>query len=170
MKRFFASCGALVVGILLVGPVHAGPRHSNPRSGRQLRQHSSQRLRNLAGRPLEARRPRLRQLPGQWLPVQSPDSIGYDPNAGSDDPASGGFDPNSGTDDPNAAGSDPNSGTDDPNAAGVDPNSGDDQPGTDTGGANAARPMVTPKGGSQQWQPRFNKRSPRIPASRSRGR
>jgi hypothetical protein len=56
MKRFYASCCALVLGILLVGPVHAGPQRLGQGFGR---------LSARQGRALRLRHPRW-----QWLPQQ----------------------------------------------------------------------------------------------------
>jgi hypothetical protein len=137
MKRFYASCGVLVVGILLVGPVHAGPRHSSPRSGRRS-QHSSGQHRRVV-------RPWLLQLPWQWVPEHSPNFAGYDPGYG-------GYDPNIEPDDPNAGVSDPNCAV--------------DQSGGNLVGPSFARSAVTPKGGSQQRLSKFSKGSRRTPGSR----
>jgi hypothetical protein len=163
MKRFYAMCGALLVGFLLVGPAHARPPHSSQRSGHQSSQRSGQRGRHHAGRHWRVLRPRLGLYPWQWLPEQPPGSAGSDPDAGDSDP-------NSGTIDPNAGGDDPNSGADDPNAGGDDPNSRGSQAGGDVGGGNAARPAVTPKGGSQRRLPKSGNSPPRISGSQSSGR
>jgi hypothetical protein len=133
MRGFYASCGALVVGILLVGTVHAGPRPSSKRHG----QHS----RHYSGHHRRALRPWLLQLPWQWLPEQSQGSVDYDTGSG---------------------GYDTSSGADDPNAGGPDPNSGDSQTGGDIGGGSVAPPAVPLRGGSQRRLPRFSTGSPRM--------
>jgi hypothetical protein len=140
MIRFYAICGALVVGILLVGPAHAGPPHSRQRSRPQSRHQS--------GRHWRALRPRPVLLPWQLLPEQPPGWWDNDPDSGPDDPNAGGFDPNTGTDDPNAAGS---------------------QPGEDVGGGKVARPAATPKAGSQRRMPKSSDNSPRNSGSGSPG-
>jgi hypothetical protein len=155
MKRFYAICGALLVGIPLVGPVHAGPPHARQRPGHPSR-HQPGRHWRVRSRPV--------LLPWQWLPERAPAWWGDDPDTGTDGPNAGGPDLTGGTDgptdDPNAGGPDLTGGTDDPNA-------GAPQPGEDIGGAKVARPAVTPKGSSQRRLPKFGKGSP---GSRARGR
>jgi hypothetical protein len=155
MKRFYASCGALVVGIVLVGPVHAGPRQPSQRAG-----HRSQ---HYSGHHRRALRPWLLQVPWRWLPDQSQGPVDYDTGPGGYDPNAGGsqagMDFGGGSVAPPAAtpkgGSqrgtvDPGSGTDDPNAGGGNPNAGDSQAGMDLGGGSVAPPAVTSKGSSQR--------------------
>jgi hypothetical protein len=122
-------------------------------------------------------RPRLRQLPWQWLPEQLPGTWGYDPNAGgydptivADDPNAVVIDPNNDTEDAKSAAIDPNIPADDANAAGVDPNTGHSQRGADAGGASFARPRVTPKGGTPKRLPQLRNGPSRIPRPRPRGR
>jgi hypothetical protein len=172
MKRYYAICTALVVGTFLVGPVHAGPPHSSHHS----RQRSAPRSRQHSGRPWKMLRPKLRQLPWQWLPEQLPGTWGYAPNAGgydpttvADDPNAVVIDPNNSTEDLNPAAIDPNIPAEDPNAAGADPNTGDSQRGADAGGGSLARPPVTPKGGSPKRLPQLRNGPSRIPGSRPRG-
>jgi hypothetical protein len=85
MKRFYASCGALVVSILLVGSVHAGPRHSSHRPGHRARHHSGHHRRALP--------PWRPQLPSQWLPQQTQDTGSYNPDTGGYDPNAGDYQP-----------------------------------------------------------------------------
>jgi hypothetical protein len=54
MKSFYASCGALIVGILLAAPVHAGPTHPRQRAGQRSIQRPNQRM-----------SPRMNQRPNQ---------------------------------------------------------------------------------------------------------
>jgi hypothetical protein len=87
MKRFYAGCGALVLGILLVGPVQAGPGHSGQRSGHRPTKQSGQRARQHKVRHWKTVRPGLPwQYPWEWL-QQGPEVV--DPAVPVVDPAAG---------------------------------------------------------------------------------
>ena len=126
MKRFYVSCGALVVGILLMGSVHAGPNHPGRRAGHHTSQRAGQRTSQRSRHHLRHHRrvPRpwrlllpeqeqqlpeqgqslipgpVQQLPEPGLPQQSPGSGGSDLNSGAYAPASENADPNSRDDAP----------------------------------------------------------------------
>jgi hypothetical protein len=121
MKRFYVSSGALVVGILLAGAVHAGP----PRSSH----HAGSRSRLYSGHYRKAPQPRLRLLPRLRIPEQPPGWWGYDPDSG---------------------GYAPSGGTEDPNAVDYDPYSGAYPPGGGIDSGNVARPPVIPNVGGQR--------------------
>jgi hypothetical protein len=151
MKWFYATCGALVVGMLLVGSVHAGhagSRHSGPRAGHHSGPRTGLRLSQHSGHNWRAFRPWPRQFRWQWLP-QRP----------------GGNDLNPGGDDLIPGGDDANSGTYDSGPEGPDPNSGGPQPGTDSSDGDVPQTTVTPTGGNQRRLPELTNRSPRAPRS-----
>jgi hypothetical protein len=147
MKRFYASSGALVVGILLVGSVHAGGHHSDPRSGHPSR--SAHPPRQHSGHHWRALRPWRPQLPWQWLPVLP-----------------GGNDLNPGGDDLGPGDDDLDSGAYDSGPEGDDTGSGSPQPGRGIGGGTVPRPTVIPEGGSQ-GRPRFTNSTPPAPRSQT---
>jgi hypothetical protein len=84
MKRFYASCGAFVLGILLVAPVHAGQHRSSqrlgPRSSQRLGPRSSQRV-----GPQSSQRMRAlsSQHMGRRTSAQSSQRMGPQPSQGS---------------------------------------------------------------------------------------
>ena len=161
MKRFYRSCGALVVGVLLVGSAHAGSHQASQRAGQQKSHHSRHQVRHhrRAPRPWRPQLPWQEQLlPEQGLP-QIPEQGQLLPQQGVPQLFQG------------SGGSDANGGTNDPVFENADPNSADDaaavQGGGDIGGANAARQAATPKGDSQRRPPKVGNGSSRTPRTES---
>jgi hypothetical protein len=174
MKRFFASCGALVVAILLVESVHAGQHHASQRAGHQSGHHTRHHLRQHGRAP----RPWRPQLPWQELELPEPGPTQL-PGPGQQLPeqglpqlpqGSGGSDSSGGTYDPVSENTDLNSGDDAPAGAGSGPSRGDLQVGGDIGGANPARQAVTPKGDSQRRPHKVGNGSSRTPRTESQRR
>jgi hypothetical protein len=141
MKRFYAICAALVVGILLVGSVNAGTHHSSKGSGQRSSKRSAHRPRQRPGHQRRAHQPRQRQLPWQWLPEQPQVPGDYDPNPWAGDPS-----PGSGAPTPGGGSLSPGRGGLIPGGDNLTP--GDSQPERGIGGGNAAQPAVNPKGGA----------------------
>jgi hypothetical protein len=151
MKRFFASCAAVAVGILLAGPVHAESGKSGKGSGHAGNHRSGSSSRPHAGHYWRAFRPAPWQIRRQWLPEQSPDVV-------IDDTSPAGVDVIPGNADPNLGGDNVTPGGEDTIAV-------DSEPNQEVIGGNVMRPKATPKGRASGQMDKVKNRAPGVTKS-----